>query len=117
MLKNNRPVNIVDDQFGQPTIVDDIALGLLRIVERNKSGLYHISGSEYISRFDFAVKLAEVFGFDKKLILSCKTSDLNQAAPRPMNSSFIHLKTETELGLDTLNVNEGLYCIKSQLAG
>lgn len=116
MLKNNRPVNIVDDQFGQPTIVDDIALGIFRIVERNKSGLFHISGSEYISRLEFAVKLAEVFGFDKKLILSCKTSDLNQAAPRPMNSSFILLKAETELGLNTLNVNEGLYFLKSQLA-
>lgn len=117
MLKNNRPVTIVDDQFGQPTIVDDIALGLLRIVDRNKSGLYHISGSEYMSRLDFAIKLAEIFEFDKKLILPGKTSDLNQAAPRPMNSSFILLKAETELGLNTLNATEGLYLIKSQIAG
>lgn len=116
MLKNNRPVNIVDDQFGQPTIVDDLGLALLRIVDRNKSGIYHVSGSEYLSRLDFALKLAEIFGFDKKLILPAKTSDLNQPAPRPMNSSFILLKAETELGLKTLNVTEGLYFLKSQLA-
>lgn len=116
MLKNGKPVNIVDDQFGQPTIVDDIALGLLRIVEREKTGIYHISGSEYLSRYDFALKLAEVFGFDKKLINPVKTSELQQAAPRPMNSSFILLKAETELGLKTLNVTEGIYFLKTQLS-
>lgn len=115
-LKNNEPVTIVDDQFGQPTIVDDIALSLLRIVERDKSGIFHVSGSQYINRYDFALKLAEIFSFDKKLILPIKTSDLNQAAPRPMNSSFISLKTETELGVKTLNVTEGLQYLKSQLA-
>lgn len=114
-LKRSEPVNIVDDQFGQPTIVDDIALGLLRIVDRDKSGIYHISGSEYISRFDFALKLADVFNFDKKLIIPIKTADLQQAAPRPMNSSFVLLKAETELGFTPLNVTEGLYFIKSQL--
>jgi dTDP-4-dehydrorhamnose reductase len=114
-LKNSEPVNIVDDQFGQPTIVDDIALGILRIVDRDKFGIYHICGSEYVSRFDFAVKLAEVFSFDKKLINPVKTSDLQQAAPRPMHSSFILLKAETELGIKPLNVMEGLYFLKSQL--
>jgi dTDP-4-dehydrorhamnose reductase len=116
-LSKNEPVTIVDDQYGQPTIVDDIALALLRIVDRHKTGIYHISGSEYINRFDFSVKLAEVFGYDKKLVLPIKTSDLNQAAPRPMNSSFILLKAETELGIKPLNVTEGLYFLKSQLAG
>ena len=114
-LKNKEPVNIVDDQFGQPTIVDDIALALLRITERDKTGLYHVCGSEYISRFGFALKLADVFNFDKKLINPVKTASLNQAAPRPMNSSFILLKAQTELGLKPLNVNEGLQFLKTQL--
>jgi dTDP-4-dehydrorhamnose reductase len=114
-LKTKEPVNIVDDQFGQPTIVDDIALALLRITERDKTGLYHVCGSEYISRFGFALKLADVFNFDKKLINPVKTASLNQAAPRPMNSSFILLKAQTELGLNPLNVNEGLQFLKTQL--
>ncbi len=114
-LKNKEPVNIVNDQFGQPTIVDDLALALLMIVNRDKTGLFHVSGSEYISRYEFALKLAEVFGFDKRLVLPIKTSELNQAAPRPMNSSFILLKAETELGLKPLNVTEGLFFLKSQL--
>jgi len=114
-LGKNEPVNIVDDQFGMPTISDDIAWGLVKIVDNNKKGLYHISGSEYLSRYAFALKLADIFEFDRKLILPIKTAELQQAAVRPMNSSFILLKAETELGIKLLNVTDGLYLLKSQL--
>jgi dTDP-4-dehydrorhamnose reductase len=114
-LKNLQPVKIVDDQYGQPTIVDDLALAIMKIVDRNCSGIYNVSGSEYCSRYEFAVKLANIFGLDKHLIARVKTPDLNQDAERPMNSSFILLKTETDLDLKPLNVTEGLYLLKNQL--
>ncbi len=114
-LSNDKPVTIVDDQFGQPTMVDDLGLALLRIVERNKTGIYNVCGSEYISRFDFAVKLADIFEFDRNLIIPIKTKELQQAAERPMNSSFILLKAQTELGIKPLNAAEGLYMLKHQL--
>jgi dTDP-4-dehydrorhamnose reductase len=114
-LSNDRPVTIVDDQFGQPTMVDDLGLALLRIVDRNKTGIYNLCGNEYLSRYDFSLKLADIFEFDRKLILPIKTKELNQAAERPMNSSFILLKAETELGIKPLNVTEGLYMLKHQL--
>ncbi len=114
-LGNNEPVTIVDDQYGMPTMVDDLGLALNRIVERERTGIYNVCGSEYISRYDFALKLADIFNFDRSLVIPVKTSELNQAAARPMNSSFILLKAETELGLKPLNVRDGLYLLKSQL--
>lgn len=108
-------MKIVIDQYGQPTIVDDLALALLRIVDKNCEGIYHVCGSEYMSRFEFASKLADVFALDKRLIIPIRTPELNQPAERPMNSSFITLKAETELGVKPLNVTEGLYLLKHQL--
>jgi dTDP-4-dehydrorhamnose reductase len=64
-LGRNEPVKIVDDQYGMPTMVDDLGLALLRIVERERTGVYNVCGSEYINRFDFAVKLADIFGSTK----------------------------------------------------
>ncbi len=115
MLEKGSPVRIVDDQFGMPTISDDLGWGILKLNDMDKNGIYHICGSEYLSRFEFAVKLANIFGFDENLIIPVKTSDLNQAAPRPMNSSFIQLKAQTELGIKPLNVTEGLVYLKTQL--
>jgi dTDP-4-dehydrorhamnose reductase len=114
-LKNNEAVTIVDDQFGQPTMVDDLAFALLQIVDRNRTGIFNVCGSEYLSRYEFALKLANIFEFDKSLIIPIKTSELHQAAERPMCSSFITLKAETELAIKPLNVAEGLYMLKSQL--
>lgn len=115
MLSQKQQVTIVDDQFGMPTMVDDIAWGLVKIVDLNKSGIYNISGSEYLNRYEFAVRLAGIFGYDENLIKPIKTSDLNQAAERPMNSSFVLLKAETDLGLKPMNVTDGLYLLKVQL--
>ena len=115
MLSEKKPVKIVDDQFGMPTMADDLGWGLVKIVELGKSGIYNICGSEYLNRYDFALKLAGVFGYNENLIKPIKTSDLNQAAVRPVNSSFILLKAQTDLGLKTLNVTDGLYLLKTQL--
>lgn len=114
-LENKKPVNIVIDQYGMPTIIDDLALGILRIVEKDSKGIFNICGSECCTRYDFAIKLAEIFELDKTLISPILTADLKQPAERPMNSTFILLKAETELGLKPLNVTEGLQYLKSQL--
>jgi dTDP-4-dehydrorhamnose reductase len=114
-LGNNEPVRIVDDQYGMPTMVDDLGLALVRIVDRERTGVYNVCGSEYLSRYEFAVKLADIFEYDGGIIEPVKTAELQQAAARPMNSSFVLLKAETELGLRTLNVTDGLYMLKSQL--
>ena len=114
-LSRKLPVKIVDDQFGMPTMVDDLGWGLLKIVDLGKSGIYNICGSEYLNRYDFAVRVANIYGYDENLIMPIKTSDLNQAAERPMNSSFILLKAETDLGIKPLNVTDGLYLLKTQL--
>jgi len=114
-LMVDEQVKVVEDQLGHPTVADDVALGILQIVERNANGIYHICGSECVSRYKFAVKLSDIFEFDKQLIIPVKTSQLNQAAPRPMNSSFITLKAETELGIKPMNVSEGLYFLKHEL--
>lgn len=115
MLSEKNQVRIVDDQFGMPTMVDDLGWALVKIVDLNKSGIYHVCGSEYCSRYEFAVKLAEVFKLNENLIMPVKTGDLNQAAARPMNSSFILLKAETDLSIKPLNVTEGLTLLKIQL--
>jgi dTDP-4-dehydrorhamnose reductase len=114
-LKKNEPVKIVDDQLGQPTVVDDVAFAVLQIVDRDCTGIYHVCGSEFLSRYKFALKLADIFEFDKNLITPVKTAELNQLAERPMNSSFITLKAESELGIKPLNVTDGLYFLKQQL--
>ncbi|MBU1298354.1 MAG: dTDP-4-dehydrorhamnose reductase [Bacteroidetes bacterium] len=114
-LGEGKQVRVVGDQICNPTLVDDLAYAVLKIVEFNRDGLYHIAGNDLVSRYDFAVELAKKFKFDKKLIIPIKTSILKQPAPRPMKSGFIILKAETELSIKMSGVEQGLTVFRNQL--
>ncbi len=114
-LGEGKPLRVVDDQMGNPTLVDDLAYAILNIVELDRQGLYHIAGRDLVSRFDFAQALARTFNFDKSLISPVKTAALKQLAPRPLKSGFITLKAETELGAKLSGIDHGLEVLKNQL--
>lgn len=114
-LKSKEPINIVDDMIGNSTISDDLAYGILKLIEKNRSGIYNIAGRDIESRYDFTMKLCEVFNYDNKLVKKIKTKDLNQPAPRPLNSGLITLKAESDLGFKPMDTIEALRYLKYQL--
>lgn len=114
-LEKGRKVNVVDDQYGNPTLVDDLAYGLIQGFEMGRTGIYHLAGRDIVSRYEFALKLAKVFNFDPALINPVKTADLKQPAPRPLKSGLITLKAEVELGYKPSTVEQGLIILKTQL--
>ncbi|MBI5475362.1 MAG: dTDP-4-dehydrorhamnose reductase [Ignavibacteriales bacterium] len=114
-LSEKKPVKVVDDQIGNPTLVDDLALAILKIIELNKTGIYNIAGKDIVSRYDFALSLANVFSFNKKLITPVKSSIFKQPAPRPLNSGLIILKAQTELNLSMSGIERGITIFKNQL--
>jgi len=114
-LKDGKPIRVVDDQIGNPTLADDLAYAILKIIELERTGVYHIAGSDMISRYDFALALARVFNFNKKLITPVKSSTFIQPAPRPLKSGLIILKAQTELDVKMSGVEHGLTVLKNQL--
>jgi dTDP-4-dehydrorhamnose reductase len=111
-LRQHNTIRVVTDQVSQPTYVDDLAYGILRIVELDRKGVYHICGPELISRYDFACQVADIFKLDRSLIQAIRTSDLHQAAPRPLHSEFVTQRAQMELGIRMMNAVEGLSAMK-----
>ncbi|MGB9696309.1 MAG: SDR family oxidoreductase [Ignavibacteria bacterium] len=114
-LRNREPVYIADDMYGNSTHVSDLAYGTLKAIEKNVSGVYNIAGADIKSRYEFAITLCEVFGFDKRLINRVKTKDLNLLAHRPLKSGLITLKAVTELGFKPMDTLESLRLLKYEL--
>jgi len=113
-LKQDEKVTIVTDQVGSPTLADDLAGAILKIIEYKKWDIYHISGSELIDRYNFALKIADIFKLDKSLISSITTPELKQPALRPLKSGFIIDKAKAELGIEMSSAEEGLKILKKQ---
>jgi dTDP-4-dehydrorhamnose reductase len=114
-LRAGNSIPVVTDQIGNPTFIDDLAEALIRLVAREEYGLFHIAGREVCSRYDFACKIASVFGLDAALIRPVKTAELKQKALRPMNSAFTLDKLYNILDWLPARINDSLLILKSQL--
>ncbi len=114
-LRGGKGIRCVDDQVANPTFVTDLALAMIRVAELGKSGIFHVCGSEQVSRFEFAGRIAAVFGFDPSLIERVQSHQLYQKAARPLKSGFVTLKAETQLGLKAMNLEQGISQLKHEL--
>ncbi len=115
-LRSKEKVRIVTDQRNNPTLTDNLAEFLFKLYEKDESGLFHITGKESMSRYDFSKEIARAFGLDASLITPITTPELNQIAPRPGNVNLVSEKAERATGLRTLTVREGLSIFKKQVA-
>ncbi len=107
-LSSEQSVQVVTDQWRTPTCVADLAWGVERIVRRRRGGIFHLSGAEWMSIYDFAHMIADVFGLDSRLIRPVDASTFRQTADRPAKTGFIILKAQTELDYRPRPVRETL---------
>lgn len=114
-LDAGTPIRVVDDQIGNPTYVDDLAEVIMRLGMSRRTGIYHVGGSDFLSRYDFALKIAEFFKLDPGVIRKVSTSDLAQTAKRPLKLGLISLKAETDLRMKMRGVESGLTTIRQYL--
>ena len=105
-LKKGKVITIVKDQLNTPTLADNLAELILELIERDETGIFHISGSERINRYDFAIKIAEIFNLNKNWIKPITSDQLNWIAKRPMDSSLDTSKISRIK--KPLNIEEGL---------
>jgi dTDP-4-dehydrorhamnose reductase len=116
-LRAGKTIRCSEDQISNPTHVNDIAFAAVKGFELNREGIYHVCGNERVSRYQFAVRTAELFGLNPAFIQKVKSTDLNQAAPRPPVTGFVTLKAQTELGLKPMDITQGLTFLKRELQG
>lgn len=89
-LSAGMPVQGFADLVFCPLLVNDLVEILLRMLDRELSGIYHVVSSECQSKYDFALMLARAFGFDEGLVTPA-FSNGNLKAPR---SPLLTLRSE-----------------------
>lgn len=114
-LKSGKELKIVNDIYNNYLYADDAALVLWKIILKNKKNeIYNVAGSECISRFDLALKVAKVFNFDKKLLIPVSSDYFVSIAPRPKNTCFDIKKIVTILDAKPNDVLNGLRLMKNE---
>lgn len=114
-LSQGSTLQVPEDRHRTPTYADDLAVGIERLIQSEKSGLYHLSGRNVVTLYKFACQVAEVFGFDASLVHPVASESLDEDVDRPSHTGLIISRAETELGYDPRSIDEALHHLKDQL--
>jgi dTDP-4-dehydrorhamnose reductase len=75
-LEKNNSVEVFDDAFFTPTYIDYLLDSLRSFIELDFKGVIHVAGRERLSRYDFALKMAETLCKDASLVKRIKKGQL-----------------------------------------
>ena len=87
-LEEGKPIRVVSDQWRTPTLAEDLAYGCYLVGAKRAPGIYHVSGKDFVSVYDIAMRTASFFGLDDTLITPVESSALPQPARRPLRTGF-----------------------------
>lgn len=114
-LKDQAPLNIIDDQYRAPTLAEDLAQACQLAIDKKAYGIYNASGKDIMSIYEMIERMADFYKCDKSNIKRISSSTLNQKARRPPKTGFILDKSINELGYSPHSFEEGLQILEKQL--
>jgi dTDP-4-dehydrorhamnose reductase len=114
-LEEKKAIQVVTDQFRTPTLAEDLAKGCWLITDKKAEGVFHISGKDFLTPYEMAIKTADFFSLDKSLISPVDSSNFTQPAKRPAKTGFILDKAITVLGYNPVSFEEGIAILAEQI--
>jgi dTDP-4-dehydrorhamnose reductase len=93
--------------WGTPTYVDDLAAAIIELCSREIDGIFHVVGSSFINRYEWARKASIAFGLDESKIIEVRAVPDNMV-PRPLKSNLDTGKFRKVCKTRLRTVDEGL---------
>jgi dTDP-4-dehydrorhamnose reductase len=116
-LEQGRELTMFYDVFFTPILINDLVELILGLVGRGAKGIFHVTGGERVSKYDFAIKLAEVFDYPRDKIRAISVENFSFKALRPKDMSLSSEKAEKYLRMPMPTVAEGLERLRSLESG
>jgi len=107
-LSIGRPVMGFTDVIFCPLLANDMADIFIKMFEMNLSGLYHVVSSEFLSKNEFGVRLAQRFNLDSSLINPTSVVQSGLKAFRSPNLNLRSDKLAKALGETLPRLSTGL---------
>lgn len=105
-LGSQKTLNEVVDWYNTPTYVPDFVRVVFELYDK-ADGIFHIVGSDFINRYEWALETARIFGLDQELIKPINSDELNLPAKRS-NVKLANHKLLQKFGISMSGIEEGL---------
>ncbi len=115
-LRNKREVKLFVDEYRTPMYVKNLCEMFLELAARDElQGIFHIGGSQRLSRFEFGLRIAQEFGFNEKYINPVSVKTFPFVDKRPRDCSMRNEKAASILKAKFWSIEEGLKDMKRVL--
>lgn len=114
-LEKREKIEMITDHVIVPTFIDDIGNALDVLIQKEENGIFHVVGSQSVTPYEAALKVAKEFDLDNSLIeKTTRRKYFANRAPRPF---CLNLKNDKigKLGIEMSTFDKGLKEIKNQI--
>jgi dTDP-4-dehydrorhamnose reductase len=113
-LRKGEEIAVPMDQISTPTYAPALADAVFDLLAAGVRGIINVAGRDLVTREEFARVAASAFGEDPSLVRPVLTSELGQAAPRPLRAGLRSEPAERRLGWELPGCTEGLRRLTSE---
>jgi dTDP-4-dehydrorhamnose reductase len=113
-FRETRPITGFTDNYFNPVFAAELVKIVLKNLDSLETGIYNLGSKEPLSKFDFAKKVAEVFGFDPDLVLADTLRSRNSGNLRTLNLAMDTSKIESH-GIVLPSVTNGLNSLRKEM--
>ena len=106
-LKNNKTIKVSEDEISVPCFTFDIVNTIIKSIDKDLSGLYHLTNSGKCSRYELAKEFVELNKFDNELI-PVPMASFNSKVQRPLQTAMSNKKISKELNITIPTWKESL---------
>jgi len=106
-LQSGKILREIMDWYNTPTYVPDFVEATDKLLEYDLTGIFHIVGPDFINRYDFSLKVADVFELNRDMIKPIKSEALKLSAKR-VNVNLSNKKLEQKTGVKMKGITEAL---------
>jgi UDP-4-amino-4,6-dideoxy-N-acetyl-beta-L-altrosamine transaminase/dTDP-4-dehydrorhamnose reductase len=111
-LRSGEKVFLFEDIFFTPIFTETLVDRIELLLNKKAQGIFNVCGEERISKYDFGLKLAKVFGLDSNLIVKSSIDDVDLVADRPKDMSLSTLKSKNLVGENPNDIEKDLELLK-----
>ena len=106
-LRSGRTHKEVVDWYNTPTYIPDFVQATWKLLQDDEVGIYHLTGPEFINRYDWSIRIADIFRLNRDLIKPITADSLNLPVKR-VNVNLNNKKIIESTGIQMRGIKDGL---------
>jgi len=111
-IEDEKELYVTEELLGNQTYIPHFAEALIYIADRfedfQEYRILHVASEEIISRYEFALRIADVFGYDKGLIIPVSNDDISSWVAKRLAHGGLIVSKAKELGVPIYKIDEGI---------